>query len=244
MGKQILSKEFIRMQKLAGIKLNEDENVKANKTIYVLVGPPSVGKSTWIKQTFNKIQPFVINRDDIVEKVAEQYNWTYDDLFQVPIKDVEKEGDIHKKYGTVVKSPAYMTWQPLSYDKVIEANKKVQDIFNQRITQGKGEENIVVDMTNMNAGARKGALKAIEGAETEYRKIAVVFNFEGAEDIIKKMAAKRSEEMKAQGKSKTIPPEAFDRMFSNFQQVSSEEGFDEIVNVDNTEKLKQSLIEK
>ena len=50
--------------------------------------------------------------------------------------------------------------------------------------------------------------------------------------------------MKAQGKSKTIPPEAFDRMFSNFQQVSSEEGFDEVVNVDNIEKLKQSLIEK
>ena len=244
MRNQILSEEFIRMQKLAGIKLNEDEKVKANKTIYVLVGPPSVGKSTWIKQTFNKIQPFVINRDDIVEKVAEQYNWTYDDLFQVPIKDVEKEGDIHEKYGTVVKSPAYMTWQPLSYDKVIEANKKVQDIFNQRVAQGKGEENIVVDMTNMNAGARKGALKAIEGAEGEYRKIAVVFNFKGAEDIIKKIAVKRSEEMKAQGKSKTIPPEAFDRMFSNFQQVSSEEGFDEVVNVDNIEKLKQSLIEK
>ena len=186
MKKQILSEEFRRMQKLAGIKLSEAKKVKA---IYVLVGPPAVGKSTWIKQTFNKIQPFVINRDDIVEKVAEQYNWTYDDLFQVPIKDVEKEGDIHQKYGTVIKSPAGFR-EPLSYDKVVEANKKVQDIFNQRVAQGKGKENIVVDMTNMSAGARKGALKAIEGAEDEYHKVAVVFNFEGAEDIIKKWQLK------------------------------------------------------
>ena len=240
--KQPLNKQFVRIQKLAGIKLNEEEKVKANKSIYVLVGPPSVGKSTWIKQTFDKIQPFVINRDDIVEKVADQYGWTYDDLFQTPINNIDKEGDKHEKYGTVIKSPIGSR-DPLSYDKVLEANKKVQDIFNQRVAQGKGKENIVVDMTNMSAGARKGALKTIEGDEDEYHKVAVVFNFKGAEDIIKKIAAKRSEEMKAQGKSKTIPPEAFDRMFSNFQQVSSDEGFDEVVNVDNIEKFKQSLAE-
>jgi hypothetical protein len=240
--KKIVNEQFVRIQKLAGIKLNEEEKIKANKSIYVLVGPPSVGKSTWIKQTFDKIQPFVINRDDIVEKVAGQYGWTYDDLFQTPIKDIDKEGDKHEKYGTVIKSPIGSR-DPLSYDKVLEANKKVQDIFNQRVAQGKGKENIVVDMTNMSAGARKGALKAIEGNEDDYHKVAVVFNFKGAEDIIKKMAAKRSEEMKAQGKSKTIPPDAFDRMFSNFQQVSSDEGFDEVVNVDNIEKFKQSLAE-
>ncbi len=245
------------MRNIKNFRVFEGEEVK-DKTIYVLIGPPSVGKSTWIKTKFGEIQPFVINRDDIVEKVAEEYGWTYDDLFSLPIKDIEKEGDKNEKYGTVIKSPAYMTWAPLSYDKVLEANGKIQDIFNKRIAEGKGKENIVVDMTNMNSGSRKGALKVIEGVEGEYHKVAVVFNFKGAEEIIKKMAAKRSEEMKAKGKSKTIPPAAFDRMFTSYdlqddkgipfdeekiKDVLSKEGFDEVVSVDNTAELKRVIDE-
>jgi hypothetical protein len=96
-------------------------------------------------------------------------------------------------------------------------------------------------MTNMNVGSRKGALKPIEGSEDEYKKVAVVFNFKGAEDIIKKVALKRAEEAKAMGKSKTIPQAAFDRMFSSFQEISPEEEFDEVINVDNTSKLKELI---
>ena len=218
------------------------ENLQnSNKTIYVLVGPPSVGKSTWIKQTFIDVDPYTINRDEIVEQVAKTYGWTYDDLFVAPLPD-QVEGDVSEKYGTVVKSPEYMTWRPLSYDKVLEANGKVDELFNKKVLEAKGQENIVVDMTNMNAGSRKGALKAIEGSEDEYRKIAVVFNFKGAEEVIKKVAQKRAEEAKRQGLSKTIPPEAFDRMFKSFQEVSPEEGFDDVINVDNTEKLKNLMM--
>lgn len=218
------------------------ENLQnSNKKIYVLVGPPSVGKSTWIKQTFIDVDPYTINRDEIVEQVAKTYGWTYDDLFVAPLPD-QVEGDVSEKYGTVVKSPEYMTWQPLSYDKVLEANGKVAELFNKKVLEAKGKENIVVDMTNMNVGSRKGALKAIEGSEDEYKKIAVVFNFKGAEEVIKKVAQKRAEEAKRQGLSKTIPPEAFDRMFKSFQEVSPEEGFDDVINVDNTEKLKNSMM--
>ena len=240
------------------IKFVKENLQNTNKTIYVLVGPPSVGKSTWIKQTFVDVDPYVINRDEIVEQVVAslnssndekqqtpeviEENWTYDDLYVAPLPGAV-EGDVSEKYGTVVKSPEYMTWQPLSYDKVMEANGKVAELFSKKVSEAKGQENIVVDMTNMNAGSRVGALKAIEGVEHEYRKVAVVFNFKGSEDIIKKVAQKRAEEAKKQGLSKTIPPEAFDRMFKSFQEVSPEEGFDEVVNVDNTEKLKQVISE-
>ena len=214
------------------------------KTIWVLVGPPSVGKSTWIKQTFSEVSPYVINRDELAEKVAEEYGWTYDDMFMSPPAD-SIEGDVSEKYGKVVPAPAYMNWPgapKLVYDKVVEANGKVQKLFTDKVAGAKGQDNIVVDMTNMNSGSRKGALKAIEGSEDEYRKIAVVFNFKGAEEVIKKVAQKRAEEAKRQGLSKTIPPEAFDRMFKSFQEVSPEEGFDEVINVDNTEKLKNSMM--
>jgi len=125
--------------------------------------------------------------------------------------------------------------------KVLEANNKVQNIFSSRVQKAKGQDNIVVDMTNMNANSRKRALDAISGRESEYKKIAVVFNFEGIEELIKRVAAKRAEIAKSEGKSKTIGPEVFDKMFASYREVTSDEGFDEIINVDNTENLIKAL---
>jgi len=220
-----------------------EENPGSKKKIYVLVGPPSVGKSTWIKETFQESQPYVINRDDIAEGVAEGMGWTYDDMFMAPPKD-SNEGDEDEKYGVVVKSPPWMTWQPLSFDKVLMANSKIQQRFSERVSAAAGSgQDIVVDMTNMNAGARKGALKAIEGKEQDYEKIAVVFNFKGAEDLIMRVAEKRAEVAKRMGKSKTIPPAAMQRMFSSFQDVSPEERFDKVVPVDKIRDIEKYLNE-
>ena len=220
------------------------EEVGTKNKIFVLVGPPSVGKSHWIGETFEE-EPYVISRDDIAKGVAKTYStpdgtpWTYDDLFVPPPKEAA-EGDVDENYGTVVPSPPWMKWQPLSYDKVMEANNKIQELFLQRTSEAvPSGKDIVVDMTNMSAGARQGALKAIEGAEENYEKVAVVFNFEGAEEIIKKVAAKRAAKAKEEGESKTIPPEAFDRMFKAFQQVDPSEGFDEVVSVDSREELER-----
>jgi hypothetical protein len=220
-----------------------EENPGSKKKIYVLVGPPSVGKSTWIKETFQESQPYVINRDDIAEGVAESMGWTYDDMFMAPPKD-SNEGDEDEKYGVVVKSPPWMTWQPLSFDKVLMANSKIQQRFSERVSAAPGSgQDIVVDMTNMNAGARKGALKAIEGKEQDYEKIAVVFNFKGAEDLIMRVAEKRAEVAKRMGKSKTIPPAAMQRMFSSFQDVSPEERFDKVVPIDKIRDIEKYLNE-
>jgi len=223
------------------------------KTIWVLVGPPSVGKSTWINKTFGESKPYIINRDDIAEKVAEEYGWTYDDMFITP-PEGSQEGDKSEKYGIVRKAPAHMNWPgapKFAYQKVVDANGKVAQLFNQRVSGAKGQEKIVVDMTNMNSGSRKSALKAIEGFESEYEKIAVVFNFKGSEEIIKKVAQKRAEEAKKMFyidqsqrkvfKSKTISSEVMDRMFKNYQEVTPEEGFDKVVNQDNTEELKKVI---
>jgi len=225
--------------------INEAEETGAQKNIFVLVGPPSSGKTHWREETFaGKEEPYVINRDNIAKDVADSLGWTYDDLFAPPEQEAQ-EGDTDEKYGTVVKSPPYMTWQPLSYDKVVDANNKVHSIFTKTVAAARPSgKDIVVDMTNMNAGARKGALSAIEGADAgAYRKIAVVFKFEGAEEIIKAVAAKRAAKAKERGESKTIPPEVFDRMFKAFQTVDPSEGFDEVVSVDNIEGLQRYLDE-
>jgi hypothetical protein len=155
-----------------------------------------------------------------------------------------QEGDKSEKYGIVRKAPAHMNWPgapKFAYQKVVDANGKVAQLFNQRVSGAKGQEKIVVDMTNMNSGSRKSALKAIEGQEGEYHKVAVVFNFKGSEEIIKQVAKKRAEEAKKLGKSKTISDEVFDGMFKRYQEVSAEEGFDEVVQQDNTEELKKVI---
>ena len=60
--------------------------MEKNKMI-VLVGPPSVGKSTWIKSNFP--DAYIISRDDIVDLVSINYGWTYDDMFATPPEDAE-----------------------------------------------------------------------------------------------------------------------------------------------------------
>jgi hypothetical protein len=212
--------------------------LKKRKMI-VLVGPPSVGKSTWIKSNFPNA--YIINRDDIVDKVASSYGWTYDDMFATPPIDAQV-GDSDEKFGNVVTAPSWMTWAKTIFDKVQEANGKVQQLMNSKVSGANPSgQDIVVDMTNMNAGSRKSAMKAIEGNEDKYHKVAVDFRFKGAEDVIKKMAEKRAEAAQRMGKSKTIPPAAFDRMFSSYEEPTTAEGFDEIRAEDTIEDLKRAL---
>lgn len=208
------------------------------KRIFVLVGPPSVGKSSWIANTFTN-RPYVINRDDIAEKVASSYGWTYDDMFVTPPPDAQI-GEVDEKYGTVEAAPSWMTWAKTVFSKVQEANNRVNNEFEQRVAGApESGQDIVVDMTNMNAGARKKALSAIAGRESDYEKIAVVFEFEGAEDVIQRVAHLRQEAAARMGKNKTIPPITFTRMFSSFSRPTAEEGFDKIVSVDNRELLRK-----
>lgn len=225
----------VRRHNNALIKENNGEKRK----FFILIGPPSIGKSTWIKNTFGSKKPYVISRDDIVDEVASEHGWTYDDLFVTPPPDAEI-GSEDEKYGIVEKAPSWMTWAKTVFSGVAEANDEVQTMFNQ-VVGGIAtiESDVVVDMTNMNAGARKSALKMI--GDGDFEKIAVVFEFEGSEDLIKHVAQKRAEAAKRMGKSKTIPPEAFDRMFKSFGRPTNEEGFDQIVSVDNREALKKII---
>lgn len=229
------------MSRLLRVLLREmlESETQNQRKIFVLVGPPSIGKSTWIRHTFRDTQPYIISRDNIVDEVAASYGWTYDDMFQAPPADAQL-GDVDESYGEVVSSPSFMTWQPLSYSNVLKANSDVGVLFNQKVASAADSgHDIVVDMTNMNSRARQSALTAIKGREGEFFKVAVVFPFQGAEDVVKRMAAKRSDAIRVAGGSKTIPPAAMDRMMSSFEHVSPAEGFDEIVEFDNRPMLRK-----
>lgn len=213
-------------------QVEDVESTESNpdeKKIYILIGPPAVGKSTWVKNNLSSQDLHVINRDEIVEEVAEELGLTYDDMFSVPGED-KKEGDVDDKFGTVIKSPSWMTWQKLSYDKISEANQEIQRRLDRRISESLGKSCVVVDMTNMTKKSRKGILdKVLAATGSGYKKIAVDFEFKGFEDVIYSASEKRSREYKQRGKSKTISKQVLNRMFSHYESVDSSEGFDEII---------------
>ena len=132
-----------------------------------------------------------------------------------------------------------MTWAQSVFSLVMKANGAVQKAFNQRVSGAVPSGlDVIVDMTNMNAAARARALNAIEGRQDDYEKIAVDFKFEGAEDVIMRVAQKRAEAAARMGKSKTIPPAAMQRMMGAYEAPSLDEGFDSIVEMDNREILR------
>ena len=102
------------------------------------------------------------------------------------------------------------------------------------------DQDIVVDMTNMNAGARAGASKG--GRRLRLLKRSRLFSLKMtwmmAEELLFKPSPRaRAAEAKRHWKSKTIPAAAFDRMFKAFQKIDPSEGFDEVISVDNREAL-------
>lgn len=215
------------------------EDIKENpkKKIFVLIGPPSVGKSRWIKDTFEE-PPFVISRDDIVDEVSSEHGWTYDDLMTNPPPDAEI-GSVDEKFGEVMPAPKEYSWTKLVYADVLDANKEVQFRFNRRVAEAPTvSDNIVIDMTNMNSDARKNNLRQFKDLQN-YEKIAVVFEFQGIEDSILKVAEKRAAKEKLKGKSKTIPASVLTNMMSKFSRPTSAEGYDKIVSVD-----KRALLRK
>jgi len=208
-----------------------------NRIIYVLIGPPAIGKSTWIKNMTDPANTFVVNRDEIVEQVADSIGFTYDDLYVYPPNDAEI-GNIDEKYGKVIASPEYIFWSPTVFDKVLQANKSIKNTFYQKLEDAKNtNKNVVIDLTNLKTNERLDCLDRV-GQPGDVR-IAVVFKFINKEKVIKAVAKKRAEATKRMGKSKTIPDSAFDRMISGYQPPTPEERYDKIIYSDTIPQLKK-----
>ena len=59
------------------------------KDMYILVGPPGSGKTTWIEKEFHE-GCFVVSTDNIIQDVAESDGKTYDEVFPKFIKVADR----------------------------------------------------------------------------------------------------------------------------------------------------------
>jgi predicted kinase len=68
-------------------------------SLYLLVGVPGSGKSTWVKNQFDqgffdKDTHVVISTDDIIEEQAKLFGTTYNEIFDDTIKVAQKEANV------------------------------------------------------------------------------------------------------------------------------------------------------
>lgn len=75
--------------------------MEKNPTLYMLIGLPGSGKSTWIKNC-NINNCVVLSTDDYIERQAQRLGKTYDELFRISIAaaDVNLAKDLNEAIDT------------------------------------------------------------------------------------------------------------------------------------------------
>ena len=214
--------------------LKEDQAHK----LFFLIGPPSVGKSTWLEEegpTHGIIDPYIINMDDITDMTGDRHGMDYDDMFEKPIQPGQPgytDEQYSEEFGNMIDQPLeWKTWEPKVWEKVAQAQVEAMD-EQERVIHGAASSGqpVVVDMTNMNKGGRQRILEQINAPNHEL--IAVVFDWNDDVARLKSMAAERAaKRFKETGRKKTIPPEAFDRMVGGYEPPTEDEGWDQIIEV-------------
>ena len=219
--------------------------------MFVLIGPPSIGKSTWIRE--NVPGAYVISSDEVTEAIAAKNKMSYDDMFTYPQQPTLRSGDpnpdfnpdeVHPKFGKIIdQGISWKSWAPKAYEKVnaaeIEALEKLEQVKREAKNSGKP---IVIDMTNMNTGVRKRIVtEMLTHTGMNLKKIGVVFEFAGAEEDIKRLARTRTDLRGLEGLGpKTIPDVAYDRMMGGYEPPAEGE-FDQVIIVDNRGKIKDFI---
>lgn len=161
--------------------------------LYILVGPPGIGKTTWIAKHFNPEDVYIISYDNAKEAILKK----------------------HKVFNSLI-------------------NKQVEALVEAQFAGAANcNKDIIIDNPSLKKSHRANLLSKLNLGEKSYKKIAVIFIFQGFEDLVIQNMLRRKELT-----GKGIKEQALFKLMEGYEPVSNCEGFDQIIEVDNINLLK------
>lgn len=91
-------------------------------TLYMLIGIPGSGKSTWLaKQAFDWTKTRIISTDNIIERRAQEQGKTYSEVFQKEIKGATHQ--MNRDLKQAIAAGDDIVWDQTNLTKKSRANK-------------------------------------------------------------------------------------------------------------------------
>jgi hypothetical protein len=224
--------------------LNEQEEEKKVK-LFILIGPPAVGKSTWEKKYFAGIpedQILKINRDDIIEKRFLSTGFSNKILFSTP-PDSVPTGEIDpdkSEFGKVIQYE-FGGKVRRAYENIFKATDKINSVYYKRLKEAHSGyyPYVVFDGLYSTPEERKKVTDSFSHLKN-LKKIAVFFEFQDNKEDIYDRSVKRAQSMEKQFGSvkgrkfdRRIGKSDYDKIFAKIIPPTKEEpaNFDVIMNV-------------
>jgi DNA-binding response OmpR family regulator len=185
------------------------------KTVYTLIGPQGVGKSTWLRDNWKHGQiqgpVHVISPDTTKVEAAKSFGIKYDDIFLKP----KNEEMVDARLGNIITVNT-----KLHYEKVFSAKTLANCLSNKELYEAKqSSKNVVIDKTNMTIKSRKYSFSNFP----DCIHVAILFVVDNMKQLLENVK-QRSEALN----DKFIPDHVVKNTFHTFEEPTSEEGFDAI----------------
>ena len=115
--------KIIKYEKEASSLKIQTPKIKNKKDVYILVGVPCSGKSSWIE--YNYPEAHVISRDWTVSEVGKRHNlYTYDESSYLDDTNEDVSNEIDDLYSELIKE-SYVTDKPIIVDNTsVTINKR------------------------------------------------------------------------------------------------------------------------
>lgn len=220
------------------------------KEIYVLIGPASIGKTTFTNTVgFPTDKMCLVSRDEVVARVSAKYGLDFDDLYHFPPHDAVVGTYIpgKEKYGRVIESPQVVIHlHPYSFEYLDSVNAEINyGFYNefQAAIRNPDINYIVIDRVHLRKKERDMYKNYLDFDKEAFITIGVLFNFldDDTLDVISKASEKRTEQMKSRGERYRTVPRAVQADMLKFYEPILDEEFDYIHHVDTLPELRKFI---